>query len=155
MPSAGGRLSCPGGNLDEANAAYGGNVEGIGVLLFTRYAFAFELTAALLIIAALGAMMLTHRERINSRKSQRELSLEKFASGDYAGPKPPPGVYARHNAVDTPALLPDGTTAPDSVPGPLRARGSVRPVDADDLAEVSEGMSGKPAVPGSEDGAGA
>ena len=35
--------------------------------------------------------------------------------GDYAetgrhlGPLPPPGVFARHNAVDTPALLPDGT----------------------------------------------
>jgi NADH-quinone oxidoreductase subunit J len=62
-------------------------------------------------------------------------------------------VYARHNAVDTPALLPDGTTAPDSVPGPLRARGAVRPVDADDVAEVSEVAAGRAVIPGEvEDG---
>ena len=29
--------------------------------------------------------------------------------GQHLGPLPPPGVFARHNAVDTPALLPDGT----------------------------------------------
>ena len=27
----------------------------------------------------------------------------------YVAGLPAPGVYARHNAVDTPALLPDGT----------------------------------------------
>jgi NADH-quinone oxidoreductase subunit J len=35
-------------------------------------------------------------------------------------------VYARHNAVDTPALLPDGTAAEASVPDELRRRGTVR-----------------------------
>ena len=29
--------------------------------------------------------------------------------GKHPGPLPAPGVFARHNAVDTPALLPDGT----------------------------------------------
>ncbi len=142
----------PAGSLDEANAAYGGNVQGIGALIFSKYVFAFELTSALLITAALGAMLLAHRDRVNERKTQRELSVALFAEGDYVGPKPPPGVYARHNAVDTPALLPDGTTAPDSVPGPLRARGSVRMVDSDDMNEVSEGMAGRPAIPGEDEG---
>ena len=30
-------------------------------------------------------------------------------------PEPPPGVYALHDAVDMPALLPDGTTTERSV----------------------------------------
>jgi NADH-quinone oxidoreductase subunit J len=56
---------------------------------------------------------------------------------------PPPGVYARHNAVDTPALLPDGSVAESSLLDPLVARGDVRPVDYDQIAEVqiiSEGL---------------
>ena len=142
----------PGANLDQANAAYGGNVQGIGALIFSRYVFAFELTSALLISAALGAMLLAHRERTTERKTQRELSEELFAGGDYTGPKPPPGLYARHNAVDTPALLPDGSVAPDSVPGPLQARGSVSKIDPADIAEVSEVLSGKPAIPGATQG---
>ncbi len=35
---------------------------------------------------------------------------------------PVPGVYARHNAVDTPALLPDGTPSELSVSRVLTAR---------------------------------
>ncbi len=137
----------PEAGLTEANEAAGGNVQGIGALVFSNYVFAFELTSALLISAALGAMLLTHRERVEARKSQRELSTERFSLTGYPGPKPPPGVYARHNAVDTPALLPDGTTAPESVPGPLRARGSVRfvdPVDVHEVADVTEGHVANP-----------
>src|SRR4029077_21094386 len=37
--------------LTAANAAHGGNVEGIAALLFTKYVFAFEVTSALLITA--------------------------------------------------------------------------------------------------------
>jgi NADH-quinone oxidoreductase subunit J len=36
-------------------------------------------------------------------------------------------VFARHNAVDTPALLPDGSIAELSVSRVLKARGTVRP----------------------------
>jgi len=49
--------------LDAANAEYGGNVEGIARLLFSQYLLAFEVVAALLITAALGALVLAHRER--------------------------------------------------------------------------------------------
>src|SRR5687767_12900021 len=47
--------------LEEANAE--GNVIGIARLLFTKYVFAFEITSALLITAALGAMVLAHKEK--------------------------------------------------------------------------------------------
>jgi NADH-quinone oxidoreductase subunit J len=47
-------------------------------------------------------------------------------------------VFARHNAVDTPALLPDGTASEASVSRVLAARGTVRsaPALADDIDEV-------------------
>ena len=146
-----GAVVLPDADLTAANETFGGNVQGIGALVFGQYVFAFELTAALLITAALGAMLLAHRERATPRKKQREMAEERFASSDYPGMKPSPGVYARHNAVDTPALLPDGTTAPDSVPAPLRARGSVRKVSSADIDEVNAVASGRPAIPGDED----
>lgn len=110
--------------LEEANAA--GNVPGLAALIFSRYVFAFEVTSALLITAALGAMMLAHRERHQPRPTQRQLSVARFLGGQNPAPLPSPGVYATHNAVDTPALLPDGTPADASVSNVLIARGDVR-----------------------------
>lgn len=110
--------------LERANAE--GNVPALASLIFSRYVFAFEVTSALLITAAMGAMVLTHRESIERKLLQRELSVQRFRDGGHAAPLPPPGVYARHNAVDTPALLPDGTPAETSVSRVLAARGDVR-----------------------------
>lgn len=121
--------------LDAANAEYGGNVEGIARLLFSDYIIAFEIVAALLITAALGALVLTHRERWRPKLTQADLMRQRIASGA-PGPLPTPGVFARHNAVDTPALLPDGTLAEQSVPAPLRARGDLRPVDIGAVEET-------------------
>ena len=98
------------------------NVEGLAALIFTRYLWAFELTSALLITAALGAMVLAHRERFDRRKTQRELAIERFAPGGHPTPLPNPGVYARHNAVDIPARLPDGSDAEVSVSAILPRR---------------------------------
>lgn len=110
--------------LSEANSI--GNLQGLAKLIFGDYLFAFELTSALLITAALGAMILAHREHHTPRPSQRDLSIARFKSGRHPGSLPPPGVYARHNAVDTPALLPDGTLSELSVPKPLAARGALK-----------------------------
>ena len=112
--------------LEEANAD--GNVQGLAALIFSRYVFVFEVTSALLITAALGAMMLAHRERLEEKLTQRDLSVQRFRSGQHPAPLPGPGVYARHNAVDTPALLPDGSPAEVSVSKVLTARGDVRRV---------------------------
>jgi NADH-quinone oxidoreductase subunit J len=104
-----------------AGPRYGtANVQGIAQLIFTRYVFPFEATAALLITAALGAMVLAHRERITPKQTQRDLARERIAGG-HPAPLPGPGVYARHNAVDFPALLPDGTPSQLSV-NPVIAR---------------------------------
>ena len=113
--------------LTKVNTADGGNVQAIARLIFGRYVFTFELTSALLIVAALGAMVLAHHERVRPRATQRELSERRFSTpGARATPMPVPGVYARHNAVDTPGLLPDGSASEESVPGPLRVSGAER-----------------------------
>jgi len=111
------------GPAPPAGARYGtANVQSLAALIFTRYVFPFEATAALLITAALGAMVLAHRERAKPKPTQRELSRQRVAGG-HPTPLPGPGVYARHNAVDFPALLPDGTPSQLSV-SPVIARGT-------------------------------
>jgi NADH-quinone oxidoreductase subunit J len=111
--------------LAEANAA--GNVQGLAALLFSKYVWPFEVVSALLITAAIGAMVLAHHQRTNARPTQREQAIKRFRSGSLAGAAglPGPGVFARHNAVDVPALLPDGTPAPSSISATLKARGDV------------------------------
>ncbi|MCW2885059.1 MAG: NADH-quinone oxidoreductase subunit [Streptosporangiaceae bacterium] len=105
--------------LKQANAE--GNIFGLARLIFTKYVFAFEVTSALLITAALGAMVLAHRERATPKATQKQLSKERFKLGGHPAPLPGPGTYARHNAVDMPALLPDGTVSELSV-NPVIAR---------------------------------
>jgi NADH-quinone oxidoreductase subunit J len=113
--------------LDDVNSAPdGGNITALAGLIFGTFVWAFEVTGALLITAALGAMVLAHRERLVPKPTQRELSEQRIRSGPIKAPLPVPGVFARHNAVDTPALLPDGTPSELSVSRVLAARGQNR-----------------------------
>jgi NADH-quinone oxidoreductase subunit J len=135
----------PPAGLNTANSAYGSNPKGIAAELFSNWVLIFEVTSALLITAAVGAMVLAHRERLFPKLSQRLQSEERVRSGQ-ASQFPVPGVYARHNAVDTPAIRPDGSLAPSSIPAALQARGTARGLDFGDLEEVSTGMAGAPSV---------
>jgi NADH-quinone oxidoreductase subunit J len=109
----------PAAPLTSANST--DNLTGLARLIFTTYVFPFEVTSALLITAALGAMVLAHRERTSPKPTQREVARRKIASGQVQ-PEPPPGVYALHNAVDMPAMLPDGTTTDRSVSPAITGR---------------------------------
>jgi NADH-quinone oxidoreductase subunit J len=105
-----------------------GNVEGLGRMLFTEYVWTFEVVAALMIVATLSAMVLAHSERIKGPEgSQRFKAIARFRGDSLATAAglPGSGVYARHNAVDVPALLPDGTASDLSVSSTLKARGDV------------------------------
>jgi len=97
------------------------NLPGLAQLIFTTYVFPFEVTGALLITAAVGAMVLAHRELSSPKPTQRELAARRLASGNLA-PDPAPGVYALHDAADRPALLPDGSTSALSVSTALSPR---------------------------------
>ncbi|MFI1484633.1 NADH-quinone oxidoreductase subunit J [Streptomyces sp. NPDC020747] len=120
--------------LTQANS--GGNVEGLAALIFTKYVFAFEITGALLITAAVGAMVLTHRERTERAKTQRELAGERVRANKQLPPLPAPGVYARHNAVDIAGLLPDGTPSELTVIKTLRDRGQIRDVSDEAIKDL-------------------
>lgn len=131
-----------------------GNIHGLASLLFGKYVLAFEFTAALMIVAVLGAMVLAHRERLVDPPTQAQLQARRMQdyaeTGRHPGNAPTPGVYARHNAVDTPALLPDGTPLAESIPGALAARAqteqhgveevehTVEEIEAPDLPETDE-----------------
>ncbi|QFU94146.1 NADH-quinone oxidoreductase subunit J [Amycolatopsis sp. YIM 10] len=96
----------------------GGAAGGLGRKIFTEYLFPFELTSALLITAAMGAMVLAFSDRHGKggKMSQKELVVARFR-GEHARPSPlpGPGVFATANSVATPALLPDGSVAPESL----------------------------------------
>jgi len=129
--------------LERANS--GGNVTGMAFLIFGRYVWTFEVTSALLITAALGSMVLAHRERLTPRPTQRQWSERRFRRGTNVAGMPAPGVYARRNAVDSPALLPDGTPSELSLSRVFAARDQVnnpqRFVDAEKAKEreIEEG----------------
>jgi NADH-quinone oxidoreductase subunit J len=120
----------------------GDNVRGLAALMFGPYVLAFELTSALLITAALAAMVLAHRERLSSKPTQAALSRQRMRdyaeTGKHPGNPPTPGVFARHNAVDTPALLPDGTPLEESISSSLVARGQRQDNDADDVEAMRQ-----------------
>mgnify|MGYP000850714066 CR=1 FL=1 len=119
--------------LQQANAAEGGNPQGVAALLFSRYVVLLEATSALLITAAVGAMVLAHGDRLREPRRQAEhmaARVERYAvDGVHPGPDPNSGVYARTNAIHAPALLPDGTVAKTSVSRTLTTRGAVVAVD--------------------------
>ncbi|MGI8948826.1 MAG: NADH-quinone oxidoreductase subunit J [Ornithinimicrobium sp.] len=102
-----------------------GSVTALAREIFERQVFGFEVLGILLVIAVMGAMVLAHHERLTPPVTQRSRSAAKIRSGQWLAGKPNPGVYARHNAADTPALLPDGTPTQESVPRVLIARDQV------------------------------
>jgi NADH-quinone oxidoreductase subunit J len=124
-----------------ATANDAGNVPGLAQLLFSTYVFAFEATSALLITAAVGAMVLAHRERLSPKVTQGDLAARRMRAyaehGKHPGPLPAPGVFARHNAVDTPALLPDGTPSEISVSRTLQSRGAVKDAPVRDIDRLT------------------
>ncbi|WP_159622879.1 NADH-quinone oxidoreductase subunit J [Ruania rhizosphaerae] len=115
--------------LEAANADT--NPVGVARLIFGDYVFPFELTAALLITAALGALVLSHRRRLGPKRGQRETVEKKLATFAESGSAtavvsaPGPGVYARTNSADMPALAASGETLDASVTTVLRVRGQV------------------------------
>ncbi len=131
------RVQWPAG-VGLAQAQEEGPVTGLAREIFERQVLPFEVLGALLVIAVMGAMALAHRERLLPRRTQREASEEKLRSGRWLAGKPNPGVYARHNAADTPALAPDGTPVEESVPRVLVARGQMASPDVYRLQDPRE-----------------
>lgn len=112
-----------------------GNVGNIGRLLFTDFLFAFELTSALLITAAVAGMVLTKAGKRKEGRSQREMVNARFRGElGQLSPKPGPGVFATADSVATPALLPDGSVSAESLSELIE---SVSVDTIDDRVEIS------------------
>ena len=129
-------------------AGSNGNVTGIGALVFTRYLFAFELTSALLITAALGAMVLAFAQSTSHTKRGQRATVTARLRGEHdrISPLPGPGVYATGNSVAVPAVLPDGSIAPESISAiidatPLRGHDEPEP----DARALTGGRPDRPA----------
>ncbi len=137
--SIGGSIVNPPTTVVEANAQFGGNAQGLANLMFGRYVFVFELSAALLIVAAVGAMLLAHGQRVRPRKGQPELAADRMyaykTKGEHPGSLPNSGVYAGSNAIGVGALLPDGTVSEKSISQTLVMRGAT--IDPAPLTQVT------------------
>jgi NADH-quinone oxidoreductase subunit J len=103
--------------LNQINAGPGGNVGSLGKLIFTQYLFPFELTTALLITAVIAAMVLAYTQSSNPAKRGQRAMVTARLRGEHAriSSLPGPGVFATANSVATPALLPDGSVARESL----------------------------------------
>lgn len=117
----------PSVGLTAANAE--SNPVALARILFADYVFALEVVGILLVTAAIAALVLTHRRRLVPRVGQRQISDAKVAAlaeGGLLTSLPAPGVYAQNNAMDTPALDPQGRPIEHSVSRILRIRGQER-----------------------------
>lgn len=120
--------------LKEANGD--SNPSAVAKGIFGSHLITMELAGALLVVAALGAMVLTHRESLRPAVTQEEIvegKMRAYAeSGRHPGQKPTTGVYAESNSAANPALSAEGKFLDEAVPRMLRARGQ-----ANDIAEIS------------------
>ncbi|MGC4176068.1 NADH-quinone oxidoreductase subunit J [Demequina sp.] len=99
-----------------------GNPAEIAGALFGRFVVVMETLGFVLIVAAVGALVLTHMPRLVPKHSQKEIAEDRIRVGANPVNKPMPGVYARHNALDVPALGPDGKPIEESISRVLEVR---------------------------------
>ncbi|QAY64355.1 NADH-quinone oxidoreductase subunit J [Xylanimonas allomyrinae] len=140
--------------LDLANAQT--NPSGLAAILFGDYVLGMEVIGVLLVTAALAGLVLTHRRRLGPRRTQRSIARERVAAvadGRVLTPLPAPGVYAQNNAMDTPALGPDGQPLEHSVPRVLRIRGQQR--TATEVLATEETLRGRLGLPATAEAAAA
>jgi NADH-quinone oxidoreductase subunit J len=86
-------------------------------------------------------MVVAHVRRVRPLPGQAERAAARIrayaTTGAHPGALPNSGVLARQNSIATPALLPDGSVAPQSISGTLAGRSAV--VDAPALSELTAG----------------
>ncbi|WP_062200617.1 NADH-quinone oxidoreductase subunit J [Demequina salsinemoris] len=132
--------------MEPAEDMTSGEPDAVAGLLFTDYVVIMEILGALLITAAVGALVLTHMPRLAPRRTQKEQQRDRVLAGANPVNKPMPGVYARHNALDVPALDPEGKPIEDSVSRVLEIRHQMDTATSyrADLNDPSKRVSDKP-----------
>ena len=99
-----------GGKLAAAAPAGISNTKALGLLIYTKYAYLFQLAGLILLVAMIGAIVLTHRRREgvkrqsisaqNARSPATAMEVVKVPSGGYTIPekKDAPGKPAKEAA---------------------------------------------------------
>ena len=93
------------------------NASNLAFVTFSRMHGALDgqvIAFFVMVVAAVGAMVLAHQERDEPKPTQKALARARIRSGR-PQPLPGPGVLSSHDAIGTPALLPDGSIAVESV----------------------------------------
>lgn len=136
--------------LEQVNAE--SNPVAVATDIFGNHVLGMQLSGALLITAAMGAMVLTHRERLKPRKTQADVAHEKMMayaeSGVHPGQLPNAGLFAESNSSTNPALTVGGKPVEESVSRILRIRGQARtvgevsPATVERIARASENTPG-------------
>ena len=127
---------------NEVNPYSNQPITDLAITLFQEHWLSMEIAGALLITAAVGAMLLTHSDRLGPKVTQLQTARNKMRAfeekGARIGQLPAPGVYAQSNAADVPAISGE-TLGPveESVPRVLRVRGLTRTI-GEVTPEVSE-----------------
>jgi NADH-quinone oxidoreductase subunit J len=115
-----------------------GNPTEIAGALFGPMVVIVETLGFVLIVAAVGALVLTHMPRLVPKHTQREIAEARVLVGADPVNKPMPGVYARHNALDVPALDPKGKPIDESISRVLEVRHQIED-ETPYLPKVEEG----------------
>ena len=71
-PTAGGVLAAPTPALEQAS-----NTQALGQLLYTQYFYLFQAAGMVLLVAMIGAIVLTHRERVGVKRQRIATQLER------------------------------------------------------------------------------
>jgi len=137
-----GRLTLSGGQGHGSTVA--NNPAELARVLLGNFVFPLELVGILLVTAAIAALTMTHKRNLTRRIGQKELADARVASGARLTPLPSPGVFAQRNAMDVPALDPQGNPVESSVSRVLRARGQERDAIYDPEIEQLD-KAGRPA----------
>lgn len=123
----------PGPGKIDVDPYSNGPITGLAATLFQDHWFTIQLSAMLLITAAVGAVLLTHSDRLRAKFGQRktaEARMKEYSvKGAHLGQTTAPGVYATSNAVDNPAISGEsGAVITESIPRVLRLRGLDKPM---------------------------
>lgn len=94
----------------------------IAGVIFGRFVVVMETLGFVLIVAAVGALVLTHVPRLVPKHTQKEIAADRIRVGADPVNRPMPGVYARHNALDVPAIDPQGEPIEESISRVLEVR---------------------------------
>ena len=84
------KLGTPDGSAVTAVGA--SNTEAIGALLYSRYLFLFEAAGIILLVAMIGAIVLTHRQRTNTRSQSISAQVQRRPQDATRNVKPEVGA---------------------------------------------------------------